>query len=223
MTDDRENLLLDAVDALTKPVRTKIIQDGPTGTGLAGQHTVTVELPPMLEQLDLAIRGSMVGIGGSGSLAHQRNVINADAFYLFTKISSTIKDWARIVGAKVTPDDIGATLRAWYTKYTIKQVTLDAERFYTRQMSTWAGQIESNLRPLRMLIIPGRCPVCSADTWWSKANHEEYKFPLVTEYNAENGANLVQSARSLCRACETVWSVRELAYLLEHPAGEASA
>jgi len=213
MTDTETNYLLDALDALTKPIRTKVVQDGPIGSGLAGSQVAKVELPPLLTQLEEAIRGT-IGIGGSGSLPNQRNVLDADALYRFSLISSTIRDWARMAGAVVTPDDAVVTLRDWYVAYSAKSLTLDAEKFYTRQMTGWAKQITDKLNPPRVWDLPDACPVCGSTTYWSKATAEEYPRPLVVEYH-ETGADLIQQARALCRACEQVWSVRELAYALE--------
>lgn len=210
--NDNNSYLLDAVDALTKPVINKIIQDGPIGSGLAGSHTVTVELPPLLTQLDEAIRGT-IGIGGSGSPKHLRNMLDADALYRFTKISSLIKDWCHMVKIQPTPDAL-RNLRAWYIKRLEVQQTPESDRFYEKQLSSWAAQIRQKLNPPKVWEQPGTCPVCGAVTWWSKSTHEEYKFPLVVEYH-ETGPNLIQEARALCRACEKVWTVRELAYALE--------
>jgi hypothetical protein len=204
--------LLDAVDDLTKPVRNKIIQDGPPGSGLAGTKMVTVELPPLLTQLDEAIRGT-IGIGGSGSPAHTRNMLDSDALHRFMTISSLIKDWTKLAGAPVTPDAL-TNLRAWYVAWTVKPRETAEVKFYETKLKAWKGQIDAKLNPPKVWEQPGRCPSCDSESWWSKTTHEEYKFPLVVEYH-QTGPNLIQEARALCRACEQVWSVRELAYLLE--------
>jgi hypothetical protein len=211
MNDD--NPFLEALEALVNPQRSKVLQDGPIGSGLAGTRTVSVVLPSRLAQLEEAIRGT-IGKGGSGALPSQRNMLDADALFRFSKISSTIKDWAHMAGAKITQNDAAATLRAWYVAYTAKPVTMESERFYIREMTSWANQIDAKLNPPRVWETPGACPVCGAETWWSKSTHEEYKFPLVVEY-FESGPNLIQEARAMCRACEAVFGVRELAYLLE--------
>ena len=92
MSDD--NYLLLAMESLADPIRTKIIQDGPVGSGLAGQRTVTVTLPCLLQQLNEAIAGT-IGIGGSGSLPWTRNMLDADALHRFVTINTTISSWAR--------------------------------------------------------------------------------------------------------------------------------
>lgn len=207
--DDNRNWVLEAVEALTKPVVNKVMQDGPIGSGLAGSKLIHIELPPLLTQLDDAIRGT-IGIGGSGSLASQRNMLDSDALYRFMTISTTIKDWCRIWKIQPTKD-AAPNLARWFAGYHGSETQ---DKFYVSQMSSWRGQIAAKLDPPKVWLQPGACPVCGAETWWSKSTHEEYKFPLVVEYR-ETGPNLVQEAKAMCRACEQVWSVRELAYLLE--------
>jgi hypothetical protein len=108
MTDDRDNPLLVAVEELTKPQRSKVMQEAVLRT---------VELPPLLIQLRDAIAGS-IGIGGSGSLANERNMLDGDALYRFSLISSTIGDWARMAGSTAAKNDPVATLQSWYVAYT---------------------------------------------------------------------------------------------------------
>lgn len=207
------NHLMDAVDALTKPMRSKVIQDPPPGTGWELSHTVTVELPPLLTQLEEAIRGT-IGIGGSGSLANERNMLDGDALYRFMKINTVIREWAFIVGAKVDKRDPVATLRAWYVLFQENRNLPEVERFYARQLTSWASQIDAKLNPPRIWDLPYACPACGNDTWWSKGTGEEYPRPLVIEWR-ETGASLVEDARALCRSCGQVWSVRELKFQIE--------
>jgi hypothetical protein len=201
-----ENYLLDAVDVLTKPTRSKVLQ---SKQGISCMSEVLAA--SLLAQLEESIRGT-IGIGSKGSLAHQRNMLDADALFRFSLISTTIKDWARMAGATITPDDIGATLRAWHREFSSSFVKLDAERFYIRQMTSWASQITAKLNPPRIWDLPNPCPVCGASTWWSKATREEYGRPLVIEY-AET--DQIKEAKAMCRACEQVWSVKELADVLD--------
>jgi hypothetical protein len=211
MSDDRESPLLEALEALTDPVRTKLIQDGAVGSGLAGQKTVTVELPPLLTQLEEAIRGT-IGIGGSGSLAHQRNMLDADALLRFSQISSQIMDWARMAGASVTKGNPVATLRAWYAKFTAGSHS--SEVWHTGMMLGWAEQIKEKLDPPRVWDLPDACPVCNASTWTNPTDEQTYLRPLVVEYKPD-GPNVIQDAKALCRSCKTVWGVRQLAFELE--------
>jgi hypothetical protein len=217
--EDQRNWLLDAVDALSLPQVSKVIQDGPLGSGLDGQKTVRVELPPLLTQLDEAIRGT-IGIGGSGSLASQRNMLDADALYRFTLISTTVKEWARLAKATVAADDAAKTLRAWYAKYEDKTAGA-GERFHVKKMNSWKAQILAKLDPPRVRELLNEdnqseaCPICGATEWWNPDDPKlPYRHPLVVLYKPYD-AGWVESAQGMCRACGEVWSVRQLKYDLE--------
>lgn len=208
--DERPDLLLEAVLALTQPVRRKVIQEDlsrPSGT-----KTTTIELPSLLEQMDAAIRGTMGGAGGT--LPSERNLLDSDALFKMIKISSTVADWARAVGAAVHRRDAGRTLKGWYITYSQGQTRLEADRFHIKKLTGWAVQIEAKLDPPRIKDLPDPCPVCGASTWWLASTRSEYPRPLVIEYRP-TGPDMIREARALCRACEHVWGVRELAWELE--------
>lgn len=211
-----ENLLLEAVQGLTRPVVTKVIQDGPVGSGLAGTHVAKVSQTPLLTQLEEAIRGT-IGIGGSGSLARERNMLDADALHRFSVISSQIREWALAVGAEVHKGDAVRTLESWYRQYVM--YPRDTEQFYTGQLLAWAAQITEKLNPKRVWDMPDACPACGAASWVNPADGLPYLRPLVIEYE-ESGPNLIQEARALCRACAKVWGVRDLAWDLERVAAD---
>jgi hypothetical protein len=69
--------LLDAVDDLTKPSTNGVVQDGVRSV---------VHFLPLLDQLEAAIHAT-IGIGGSGSLANERNMLDGDALYQMSKIA----------------------------------------------------------------------------------------------------------------------------------------
>jgi hypothetical protein len=209
------NHLLEAMEALVNPVRTKVLQDGPIGSGLAGQRTVTIELPSLLGQLNNAVHESM-GVGGSASLPWERNILDADALYRFIRISTTIKDWARMKDARVVSDDPALTLRSWYVEYTKYPTEDGRDKFYINQMRGWASQIKTKLNPARIRDLPDACPQddCGAKVWFNPADKMPYMRPLIVTYH-EIGPNLIQEAKASCRACGMEWGVRELAYALE--------
>lgn len=213
--------LLRAVDELTLPQRFKHLverRDKTTGR-LVTEHghpvidVVKVELPPLLVQLEAAVRGSMGSKAGSAGLARERNVLDSDALFQAAKIRSVIDGWCRIVHVHPT-GNLAARLRAWYTG-TLAQGVADAqETFYVGQMRSWVGFIRGHLEPAHEMDLPFACPVCGADTWWDAG--KEFRRPLVVRYLPE-GPDMVSRARGVCRACERVWSVRELAWAIEHP------
>ena len=202
--DDRPLLL--AVESLTKPNRTKVIQ---------GTHTATIKLPALLNQLEAAILGSIVGIGGSGSLANERNMINGEALFQALKIKAAIRDWCRMVGIDTRPKDKPIDLLPrWYAAYTSKEVTLEAERFYCRQLNAWATQITAMFNPPKVHDLPDACPICGATEWINDKDGLSYSRPLVVTFQPDT-PDLIINAQGTCRACLKVWSARELAYEIE--------
>ena len=202
--DDRPLLL--AVEALTKPNRTKVIQ---------GTHTATITLPALLNQLEAAIIGSIVGIGGSGSLANERNMINGEALHQALKIKNAISDWCRMVGIDTRPKDKPIDLLPrWYAAYTSREVTLEAERFYCRQLDAWATRIVAMFNPVKVHDLPDACPICAATEWVNEKDGLSYSRPLVVTFQPDT-PDLITKAQGMCRACLKVWSARELAYEIE--------
>lgn len=202
MTDPNE--LLDAVDRLTQPNRSKVIQD---------THTVTLEMPPLLTQLEKAVAGT-IGIGGSGSLASERNMLDSDALEKFLRIRQDIVNWAQDVQAEFHRDDPARTLRAWYVAWNARQHELDVERFHLRKCERWIVEIEAKLDPPRIRELPDRCPTCDAFEWFNPRDKHRYLHPLVVEYRP-TGPDMIQEASGVCRACDTRWGVRQLAFDIE--------
>lgn len=211
MNTDTENPLLLALEALTDPVRTKVIQDGPVGSGLEGQKTVQVVLPSLLTQLDDSIRSSLGSGSAGGKLAFEGAILNTAALFTAMKISSQIRDWC--AGLKVIPvKDSAKDLRAWYVARMAKAQDDSLERAQVKQLHSWAAQIRALLDPPRERDLEDRCPECHATSWWKDG--EEFYRPLVIRYRP-TGADLIQQARASCRACEASWGIRELAFILE--------
>lgn len=203
--------LLDNIDRLTLPNRSKIMQDE-----IPGQppRMAKIVLPALLTQLEDAILGT-VGIGSSGSLASERNMLDADALLRFMTIKSQIGEWARDVGVTPKPMDPAATLRGWYAKWVSTPRDIGPVKFYVGKTGSWIKQIEDKLDPPRVRELPDRCPACNAFTWWNPVDKHEYNHPLIVEYRHSSGANMVEEALGKCRACASEWRVRQLAYELE--------
>lgn len=211
MHDDHTNPLLDAVDALTEPLRTKVIQDGPVGSGLEGQKTVPVVLPSLLTQLDDSIRSSLGSGSAGGKLAFEGAILNTAALFTAMKISSQIRDWCVSLGV-VPVKHSAKDLRAWYVARLTKPQDDDLEKAQILQLTSWAKQIRTLLDPPRERDLEDPCPTCEARTWWRDG--AEYFRPLVIQYRPI-GANTIEEAKGTCRACGQVWGVRQLAFELE--------
>ena len=199
--------LAQAVDALTRPIIDHIPQVDDEGRWLRAH---TVEHPPLLRQLEDAVRGSFGSDGGAGtpSLGSERNMLDSDALYEFLKITSQVSDWCRIRKVPTTRDPL-ANLVAWHEAWAPDDEAGDA--FYVRQLTKWAGIIEAKLNPKKRLEVTSPCPVCGADKWVDTEG-VAYRFPILVEYRGEGSA--VSDEQALCRACENVWSgQRELRQL----------
>lgn len=188
--------LLDAVDALTRPVVIHLPQIDDDGKWLRAH---TTELPPLLTQLQTAIAQSMSGKGGGGNPA-TRGVLDSDALFRFTKIATTVGDWCRIENVTPTRNPT-VDLRRWYAARLAN--TDRDDRFYIRELHAWAGQIETKLDPPRRLEITAPCPECEAASYWE--NGESHPFPVVMEYQ-EHSTDILRTARAVCRSCEHQWT-----------------
>lgn len=219
------NDILDAVDALSRPVHVRVTQEIPKG-----KQVIQIEHPPLLEQLEAAIRGEMNSAAGSSeSLPSTRGMLNADALYAFTRITAMIRDWSHMVHAP-RRDTITEQLRAWFVVFS--QTDKDGA-FQLRVMRGWKSLIEATLDPPDELVHPDACPnpECPQEvdeytgrpTWWDSKMRERRTDPLVTHFRRTDREHVVENAVSRCRACGTVWSARALQYELEQVAEIAEA
>lgn len=204
--------LREYVDQLTQPVTSKVLQDGPPGSGLAGVTVARVTLPALLDQLEEAVRGT-IGVGGSHALPSERNMLDADALHRFVMIVATIKDWSRDlhVGHRASAKEL---LRAWYVRFVEVPRELSVVRFHLRKVGSWVSQIEAKLDPPRVRELPDACPKCGATDWFNPADRLRYLHPLVVLYRP-TGPDMIQEAQATCRSCEARWGVRQLAYEIE--------
>lgn len=203
--------LLDAIDELTLVQNTRERQEVLEAGKVIGFQNVTVSLPPLLQQMDDAIRSSMGGSTSGASLAHEASPLDTDALFKLIKIESQIRDWCRIYHVHVTKRPVD-DLRAWYVATLAKGLDEAAESFYVKTLGGWAGLIKAKLDPWREKDLPDACPSCGAKSWWSAG--AEYYRPLVIRYKPDE-EQMVSKAKAVCRACDEVWNVRELAYAIE--------
>lgn len=213
MTDDDAVLL--AVEALTKPRTSKVVQ---SKNGI--ECISPINLPPLLDTLDTMIRETMGGSAG-GTLKSQQNILDTDALWRFIRINTTVNDWARLAGSIISKPDSGKTLAAWYVVYRQKTRTYEEDKFYVKQLWAWVNEIEGKIDPPRVMDLPDACPTCGASSWWNPKTGEEYARPLVLTFR--DGEHFPDGGKGLCRACDTAFGVRELAWLLENKGQEASA
>jgi hypothetical protein len=204
MTDDRDNPLLVAVEDLTKPLRSKVMQ---------GDALTPVTLPSLLQQLDDAIFSSMGSTASGASLAFEGAPLNTGALFAAMKISSQIRDWCQAV--KVRPvKNTSKDLTAWFAAFTLSDPQYEVEMYRAKVLRGWAGSIRGMLNPPRERELGDDCPICGADSWYDPRDGHKYAHPLIVRYRLTDD-DMVNDARGHCRSCETVWGVRELAFAIE--------
>jgi hypothetical protein len=182
--------LLDAVDALTKPTRTKVIRDDNT--------TVTVKHDALLVQLEDAVT-SAIGNGGGGGSA-TGSVLNDEALYRLSLIRSQLSDWCRLVNVRPTRTDAVKDLRAWHVGFLGTNGEAD---FYTRALVGWAATIRELIDPPKRVPLRDPCPVCKASQW-TGVDGGLRASPVAVEYDHGDPYRTVKAA---CRAegCGAEW------------------
>ncbi|GAB3125871.1 DUF7341 domain-containing protein [Glaciibacter psychrotolerans] len=205
--------LLSAVDALTQPVRSMVIQSNDAGITC----TSPVVLPSLLERLQASIQSSMGGSSSGASLASERAPLDTGALFEAMKITAQIDSWCH--SAKIMPTHQPANdLRAWYVATLSRPADEAREDFCVKQLGKWARSIEAMMDRPREKELPDDCPTCGAKEWWKAG--ERYHHPLIVRYRPDDP---VGSATAMCRFCEKVWNARELAFELEgHAAGQVA-
>ena len=179
--------LISAVDALTKPSRTKVVRDDGT--------TTVVRHDALLVQLEAAVTsavGTDAGTGGQST----GNVINGSALYLLSIISSQIGDWCRIAKVKPTRKPVDDLARWRVAALSMPEVT-----FYVDALRRWADDIKEMLDPPKRIPLVDPCVACGAAKYVTPEGDE--RPPVVVEYHQ---VSLHASLRAVCRACELTWT-----------------
>ena len=182
--------LIQAVDALVKPSRTKVVRDDGT--------TTVVRHDALLVQLEVAVT-SAIGSGGGGGSA-TGSVVNDAALARLSQIGSQIRDWCRQVDIQPTREPV-SNLERWR----VVALSLDTTG-HVVILERWADDIRNLLDPPKTIPLNGPCPVCGATNWedGEGENLTVRASPVAVEYDH---ANPYRSARAVCRAgeCGTVW------------------
>ncbi|WP_223690096.1 DUF7341 domain-containing protein [Leifsonia poae] len=199
--------LLDAIEALTKPIRVKVPQIDD-----AGQHikTWTITHDSLLDQFRAAVIPSTNTAAGSSALASTRNMLDSTALYEYSKIASATGDWCRLVGRTATRD-AKENLTHWYPAFQAEYPEPDVTKWYLTELRQWANLIREHLDPPRRRSITYPCPVCGK-TSWIGADGDGGTWPLELQYRVDD-SNEPVIERVICRACEphTIWPTRDAA------------
>jgi len=181
--------LMDAVDALTKPSRTKIPQ---------GDQWTTIHHDPLLVQLEDAVT-SAIGNGGGGGSATGA-VINDAALSQLLQIKSQITGWCHQFGATPDRKNVSVSLSRWLVAFMGSNRNPAGP---TRMLQDWAATIQELLDPPKTVPLKGACPVCSA-TSWEGPDGAYRASPVAVLYDQ---SVLHASLRAVCRvvACGAEW------------------
>ena len=206
--------LLDAIDALTLPTHTLVVQWVTDDNGKDHPRNTRIEHEPLLAQLELAIASTIGGGGGRSMTAKWAlNVLDSDALFQFSVIDSQIRDWCRRAGANPGRHP-AENLRTFYAKHIGRLPDERVDRVLTGILRGWAGTIRAKLNPPRTMELTSACPACGSDTW-EDTEGQVYRHPITITYQDQD-ADILGSARALCRACDHVWkgaqSLRALRY-----------
>lgn len=179
-TDDA---LLVAVERMTKPIRTQLVQTNRAGIRCKSEIT----LPSLLEQLRDAIVGGIGHhAGGSGS---DRLPFDADAACLYRRIALTINQWADYWTGTALYANPEAALSAWHLSFSNAHragiVTDLRKAWFTSQLVEWGMQIEAKFDPATRveLAVTIREPVMEPVTVRrvDRDTGERVKVPVLDE------------------------------------------
>jgi hypothetical protein len=201
------NDLREAVDALTLPTRTMVVQwitsrgwmcEGKCPKDREHSHTVHVDHDPLLHQLEAAIASTMTG-GGGRAQKFAMNVLDSDALHRFTLIESQIRDWCRLAGVEATRH-AADNLRAWYVTRLAMQEDEARDSAAVKMLRGWAVTIESKLDPPRSREILDPCPQCGSDTWVD-GEGVTYRHPVSITYRPGEPTDEEPDLTALAHAC----------------------
>jgi len=202
MTDNPINDLRDAMDALTKPIRTAIWQDELDNHGQhIGQKLIRHEDRSLLYQLRNAISGDLGSHGGGSKAAHERTPFDVAAFTMYEDIDDRVKSWADDAGMTRSGLPVEDVLRAWFPVWTVKVIPDLLVDRHTAILVRWAVGINDLLDPPTKQELTAPCPLCG-QMWATVGKGEETE--SVRALWAVWRENRDESY-GMCRACDHMW------------------
>ena len=175
--------LTEAVEALVKPTRTKVIQ---------GTEVTVITHDPLLQQLEAAVT-SAIGNGGGGGQA-TGEVLNSAALFKAATIRAQIGAWCRVAGVPVTRKLV-TDLTRWHVA--AMATALD---FQVSTLRGWAREIRDLLDPPKRVPLADPCPACTATKLVGEDGSSSPA--VVVEYDQ---FVLHASLRAVCRVCLVEW------------------
>lgn len=202
MTDNPINDLRDAMDALTKPIRTAIWQDELDNRGqYVGQKLVVHKDNSLLHQLRNAISNNLGGGSNGGKAAHERTPFDVAAFTMYEDIDDRVKSWADDAGMTRSGLPVEDVLRAWFPVWTVKVIPDLLVDRHTAILVRWAVGINDLLDPPTKQELTAPCPLCG-QMWATVGKGEETEsVRALWAVWRENG----DESYGMCRACDHMW------------------
>ena len=222
MNDNPIQDLLDAMDAITKPVRSAILQDELDANGThVGQKLVRRVDPPLLRQLRLAITGDLGSHGNGGKAAHERTPFDVTSFTMYEDIDGRVRSW--LLDAQIVPRPgvkVEGLLRQWFPVWTAKILPDGLVERHTAILTRWASSIRDLLEPPTKQELTDPCPLCG-QMWAVVGSGEEIESvrALWAVWRRTQ-----DDSYGLCRACDHMWrgigEMRRLRILLDEREAE---
>ena len=202
MTANPINDLRDAMDALTKPIRSAIWQDEIDSDGQhIGQKLIRHVDQSLLYQLRGAISGDLGSHGGGSKAAHERTPFDVAAFTMYEDIDGRVKSWALDAGMTRSTAGPELVLRTWFRVWTVKVIPDELVDRHTAILTRWAVSINDLLSPPTKQELTAPCPLCG-QMWATVGKGEEAE--SVRALWAVWRENRDESY-GMCRACDHMW------------------
>ena len=235
MTRSDADFLLDAVHALTRPRTVKWIQENAHGISC----TNSAVQDALLDQLRDAVVGGIGSKGGGGGEGGTRLPFNAGALELYDEIEREMGEEYHRVTNRAEFGSPQKNLDAWMlavinARRTREGVTEHYEKWWTRQLETWAHKIRAMFDPsilieisedfhepivddfgqpkldrkkqprIRKTTRPAACPKCGERHAFDPTTGDQIT-ALVLRYFNRDG-EVLDGAVAQCRFCQHMWA-----------------
>lgn len=189
--------LAENINRLTKPHREPVDQsiDGK-------RRTVYIDHEPLLEQLNNAVTSTQTQSKTGGSLASQRNMLDASALMLQDAIRQTLtRNWTKVSWKRI-PKDLTQAVEVWHRRLELstRNGEINAKTLWraVHLTKTWIFAIEQKFDPPITLEVTRPCPLCDSEYVYNQFNERSASVVITWRKSFERSfAN--------CRACDHTW------------------
>ncbi|MCA0217939.1 MAG: zinc-ribbon domain-containing protein [Actinobacteria bacterium] len=215
-----ENYLLAAVQKLTVPYTSKVMQSNDAGITCISE----VEHEPLLVTLRDAVVGGIGSHAGSSSSARERIPFDAGAMELFDDISRQVNEWYLSLEEQKEHLHLHTRLGRWYLDYENRRragkVTDDADALVTRVVEGWVRRIEGMFDPpsvielteehwVPVMVPKTRVRVIDGERVKETVLDAEGKAVMKPKLNAlkEPVLRLVDTDPAVCPSCGATYAI----------------